>query len=271
MLIEPEINNFYSSTSEKDRLKYGLGPLELERNQELISRYLPEKGGVILDIGGGPGIYASWLAQQGFEVHLVDPVEKHIDQARQQASKLKNPFQAYLGEARRLDFPDQMADLIIFHGPLYHLQEREERIKALREAKRVLKPGGIILAFSINYTASTLVGLIQGVITQPEFHEMCLRELQSGQHEAPENMPGVLPHAFYHKPEELKEELEEAGFEHQKTLPVEGMIWLDKNYFSSRSEANKKEVMIELLRATERDAGLLVVSPHLMGVGKLKS
>ena len=268
MLIDQKIIDFYSETSELDRLKYGLGPLEFERNKELITRYLPKKGGKILDIGGGPGIYSSWLAQQAYEVHLIDPVEKHIDQARKKASRLKNPFKAHLGEARKLEFPDQFADLIIFHGPLYHLQQKKDRIQALIEAKRVLRPGGILLGFAINYTASTLVGLIQGVLTQSDFYQMSLTELQTGIHEAPENMAGVLPKAFYHRPEELKSEIEEAGFKHKISLPVEGLIWLNKNYFDTRSDQDKNEKMMSLLRSTENDPNLLVVSPHIVAVGQ---
>ena len=80
MLINPEIEDFYSQTSEEGRLELGLGPLEFERNKELISRYLPKKGKVI-DVGGGPGVYSEWMAGLGHEVILIDPVEKHIKQA----------------------------------------------------------------------------------------------------------------------------------------------------------------------------------------------
>ncbi|MEA1876351.1 MAG: methyltransferase domain-containing protein [Bacteroidota bacterium] len=268
MMINKEINDFYSETSELDRLKYGLGPLEFERNKELINRYLPETGGIILDIGGGPGVYSSWLAQQGFEVHLIDPVEKHIEQARKKFSKLKNPFTSHLGEARKLSFQDDFADLIIFHGPLYHLQDKKDRIKALKEAKRVMKTNGIILAFAISYTASTLVGLIQGVLTQSDFYKMSMAELQTGIHEAPDSMAGVLPKGYYHRPEELRSEIEEAGFTHLATLPVEGLIWLDKNYFDTRSDQDKKDRMMKLLLQTENDPNLLAFSPHILAIGE---
>lgn len=268
MLINKEINAFYSETSEAKRLQYGLGPLEFERNKELITRYLPEKGGIILDIGGGPGVYSSWLAKQGFNVHLVDPVEKHINQASKKADKLQNPFIAHLGEARKLGFQDNYADLIIFHGPLYHLQEKKDRITALKEAKRVLKKQGTILAFAINYTASTMVGLIQGVLTQPEFYNMSKNELESGIHEAPESIPGILPKAFYHRPEELKSEILESGFSHLITLAVEGIIWLDKNYFESRADKVKKDKMMTLLKLSENDPNLLAMSPHIVAIGQ---
>lgn len=266
-LIDAAIETFYSKTSEEDRLKYGLGPLEFERNKELISRFLPQAGGTILEVGGGPGIYAEWLAELGFNVHLIDPVEKHIKQAKKRAARLKNPYKSIPGEAQTLDFEDESSDLIILHGPLYHLLSKDERIRALRESKRVLKPEGVLLGFAINYTASTLVGLTQGIFIQQELNEMCLEELTTGIHKAPENMPGVLSKAYYHKPEELIEEMKEAGFCSIDIYAVEGIIWLDKNYFENRSNRGKKEKMMQLLRKTEKDRNLLALSPHMMGVG----
>lgn len=269
-LIDKEIDSFYSKTAEATRLQVGLGPLEFERNKELILRYLPKKKSVVLDVGGGPGIYAEWLAEQKQEVYLIDPVEKHIEEATKRSNKSKNKFKCFLGESRSLDFPDGFADLIILHGPLYHLQKQSERLDCLKETKRVLKPGGIVLGFAINYTASTMVSLLQGVIQQKEFFHMCKQELENGMHQAPKNMPGILPKAFYHRQEELKEEFEKANFKYLDTIAVEGMIWLDKNYFESRADMTKKKRMMELLKMTEKDKNLLSFSPHIMIAAKKK-
>jgi ubiquinone/menaquinone biosynthesis C-methylase UbiE len=266
-LISSDIDDFYSSTSEEGRLQLGLGPLEFERNKELISRYLPKKGRVI-DVGGGPGVYSEWLANLGHEVHLVDPVEKHIKQANKRSAKTKKPFKTILGEAQKLTLQDSMADVVILHGPLYHLQSKKERLQALSEAKRVLKSGGILLGFAINHSASTLAALLNGFIHTPEIWEMCKAELTTGIHTAPKNMPGVLPSAYFHRPDELKAELEEAGFIYLNTYPVEGLVWLDKNYFESRADNKKKQAMTELTKITENDPALLSLSPHMMIAGR---
>jgi ubiquinone/menaquinone biosynthesis C-methylase UbiE len=267
-LISPEIDQFYSGASEDKRLTFGLGPLELERNKELISRYLATESSVIIDVGGGPGVYAEWLADMGHNVHLVDPVSKHIQQAQKKAAKLKKPFKAVLGEARKLDFPGGFADVVILHGPLYHLQLRDDRIKALQEAYRILKPGGILLGFAINHTVSTITGLLKGMIHDPQFYAMCESELKSGMHNPPANWPGILPEAFFHKPHELTGEVLEGGFTELKLLAVEGMIWLDGKYFETRSDPKKKEAMMELLKSTEENPELLSLSPHLMVCGR---
>jgi ubiquinone/menaquinone biosynthesis C-methylase UbiE len=266
-LISKDIADFYTSTSEEGRLLLGLGPLELERNKDLIGRFLPKKG-VIADIGGGPGVYAEWLAGLGHAMHLVDPVEKHIKQANKRSKQGKKPFKAILGDAQKLDLPYNFADLVIMHGPLYHLQQRSERLQALSEAKRVLKPGGVLLGFAINHSASTIVSFVNGTIHMPEILKMCREELTNGLHHSPKNMPGIFTTAFFHRPKQLRDELEEAEFAYINTFAVEGMIWLDKSYFETRADEQKKAAVMELLKLTESDPELLTLSPHMMIAGR---
>lgn len=264
LLVEKNVHDFYNSTSEEDRLTQGLGPLEFERNKQLIERYLTKENCHILDVGGGTGKYSEWLAAKGHSVILIDPIQKHIKQAKVRASKQKEVFDAQLGEARRLDFPDSSQDIVILHGPLYHLQDKTERQKAIQEAKRVLKAEGIILGFAINYTASTLVALLQGLIHDETIYNMCLTELTTGIHNAPQDMPGVLDGAFYHKQEELENEFQELGFKNLNLYAVEGLIWLNKNYFTTRGNKDKFRKILELTKITEQDKNLISLSPHMM-------
>jgi ubiquinone/menaquinone biosynthesis C-methylase UbiE len=267
-LVSSEIEQFYAAAAEDKRLTYGLGPLEFERNKELISRYLRAERSTVIDVGGGPGVYAEWLAGLGHSVLLIDPVSKHIQQAQKRAAKLKKSFKAILGEARSLDLPDNYADVVILHGPLYHLQLRGDRITALKEAYRVLKHNGIMLGFAINHTVSTLTGLLNGMIHDVQFYAMCLAELKSGLHNPPANWPGILPEAFFHKPKELIDEVAGAGFIDTEIFAVEGLVWLDSKYFESRSNPEKKEAMMTLLKSTEQNPDLLALSPHLMISGR---
>lgn len=267
-LIDRAIDDFYTQASEENRLKQGLGPLELERNKDLIQRFLPLPPCVIVDVGGGPGIYSEWLAEMGHTVFLVDPVEKHIIQATKRAKKFKGKFQAILGEARKLELEDNCADVVILHGPLYHLQEKPDRLSSLKEAQRILKPDGIVLGFAINYTASTLVGLLNGFIHNEDFYQMCKSELSTGKHHPASSLPGLLPEAYFHKPEVLKSEFEEAGFSYLNTFAVESFIWLDSKYFESRGDAVKKQKIMELVKLTEKDKNLLALSPHMMIAAK---
>ena len=105
--IPHEILTHYENSNEAQRLSSGVGQLEWVRTQELVKRYLPPAPAVILDVGGGCGIYSCWLAKQGYEVHLIDLVPLHVEQARQ-ASQAQPDYpiaSAAVGDARQLDWP----------------------------------------------------------------------------------------------------------------------------------------------------------------------
>jgi len=263
-LISRNLEVFYNNASEETRLEKGMGVFEFERIKSLLEKYIPSTSSKIIDIGGGTGKYSEWLANKGHQVHLVEPVHKHIEIAKKRASTLKNKFSVHHGESRKLDFLNNFADLIILHGPLYHLQKSDDRNLAIREAKRVLKNNGIILGFAINYTASTLVALLNGLIHKKTFFEMCKEELTTGMHNPPDDFPWLLAEAYYHKPEQLKDEFINQKLTHLNTYAVEGMAWLDKDYFVNMLNEKKQKTLLELIKVTENDNYLLPFSPHMM-------
>ena len=263
-LISRNIEVFYNKASEETRLDKGMGIFEFERIKTLIEKYIPSSSSKIMDIGGGTGKYSEWLAKKGHQVHLIEPVSKHIRIAQTRSNKLKNKFSVHLGESRKLEFPNNYADLIILHGPLYHLQTKEDRDLTISEAKRVLKNDGIILGFAINYTASTLVGLLNGLIHKKTFFAMCKEELTTGIHNQPDDFPWLLAEAYYHKPEQLKNEFINQELIYLNTYAVEGIAWLDKDYFSNMMNESKRSTLNELIKITENDNSLLSFSPHMM-------
>lgn len=265
-LIDSSIDSFYTKRQEENRLTIGLGPLEFERNKILIKRYL-NKSYQIADVGGGPGHYAQWLAEMGHCVTLIDPVKKHIEQAKKRSAR-GFQFTCLHEEARKLSLADSSQDLVILHGPLYHLQELEDRLAALKEAKRILTKGGVVLGFAITHSASAIATLQSGLIHDQKLFAMCISELQSGDHFPPENYPLMLPKGFCHRPSDLIEEFEIAGFEQLDLLPVEGIAWLDSNFFESWAEMTKREKLLELIKLTEHDRELLCFSPHIMIAAK---
>lgn len=263
-LINREIEIFYNKASEETRLDKGMGVFEFERIKLLIEKYILSSSSTIIDIGGGTGKYSEWLAKKGHKVHLVEPVAKHIKIARNRANKLKNKFSIHIGESQKLEFSNNYADLILLHGPLYHLQDKKERDLTICEAKRVLKNDGIILGFAINYTASTLAGLLNGLIHKKPFFDMCKEELKTGKHNPPNDFPWLLAEAFYHRPEQLKEEFVNQELAYINTYAVEGMAWLDKDFFTNIADCKRRKTLMELIRVTENDSCLLPFSPHMM-------
>jgi SAM-dependent methyltransferase len=263
-LISKELESFYNKASEETRLDKGMGIFEFERIKELIEQHISKPNSTIIDVGGGTGKYSEWLAKNNHTVHLIEPVLKHIKLAEKRSNKLKKPFSVTIGEAKKLPIKDNSADLVILHGPLYHLQKKEDRVAAIIEAKRVVKKGGIILGFAINATASTVVGLMNGMIHASSFFNMCREELTTGIHDAPKDFPFLLADAFYHKPEGLKSEFIEQNLNFINLFAVEGMIWLDNEYFANMLDKKKSKTLKALQNLTQNDEYLLPFSPHMM-------
>jgi ubiquinone/menaquinone biosynthesis C-methylase UbiE len=172
-LIPEEIQAHYLQGAESERLSNEWGELERIRTQAILARHLPPRPAVILDVGGAAGAYAFPLAKQGYEVHLIDPVELHLEQARSYAKASGVTLASIAqGDARHLDFPANRADAVLLLGPLYHLTERPDRLQALLEARRVLRPRGILFAASISRFASLIDGLSRGFFQDAEFREI---------------------------------------------------------------------------------------------------
>jgi hypothetical protein len=127
-----------------------------------------------------------------------------------------------------------------------------------------LKTGGTVIGFAITYAASTLAALQNGMLHHPDIYQMCRQELQNGEHEPPAAFPGMLAQAFFHRPSQLIREFEEAGFIKSGLYAVEGLAWLDATYFESWANPGKLQRLLELVEATESDAELLCLSPHIM-------
>src|SRR5215472_13842395 len=131
--MDPAIESHYGTGHERSRLfPDGRPSLEFVRAMELLERLLPPPPAQVLDIGGGPGTYAAPLAARGYRVHLVDPVQLHVNQAREVAgSGPAAAFTAALGDARELSEPHESQDAVVLFGPLYHLTEAADRRQAL--------------------------------------------------------------------------------------------------------------------------------------------
>jgi SAM-dependent methyltransferase len=220
----------------------------------------------VLDVGGGPGAYALPLAERGYEVRLVDPVPLHVEHAREVAA---GRFAARLGDALELAEPDASADAVLLLGPLYHLVERPERLRALAEARRVVRAGGVVAAAAISRFASLLDGLVASGVREPEFVEIVRRDLADGRHVNPRehDRPDWFTTSYFHRPEELAAEVEEAGLELEALLAVEGPGWIAERVDEDADPA-ADEVLLEALRTVEADPALLGMSLHLLAVAR---
>lgn len=268
--LPTEIQSYYEIFDEAQRLDQPDSQIEKLRTKELLQRYLPPPPGVILDIGGGTGVYAFWLADKGYQVHLVDGVPRHIEQAEEIARKRSGPPLTSLrvGDARYLEHSDNSADGILLLGPLYHLTARSDRILALREAYRILRSGGVMLASGINRFASTIVALQEDLINDAEFSAIYEQDLRYGQHRNPTDNPDFFTTAFFHHPQEMIDEIKEGGFRFEALLAIEGPARILKDFTDQWPRVEIQEKLLRITRLVESESTLWGVSPHIMIIGR---
>jgi SAM-dependent methyltransferase len=223
----------------------------------------------ILDIGGGPGAYSSWLAGLGHNVRLVDAVPLHIEHARATAQGgSRELFDAKVGDARQVELPSGCMDAVLMLGPLYHLTRKRDRIQSLKEAHRVLRPKGLLFAAAISRYASLIDGLKYRFIDDPVFRGILRRDLKQGQHRNPTAAKGYFTTAFFHHPNELRQEVKEARFTLKGIYAIEGpaeLLYGDKLEEMLRDDETKSHVL-RFLTEVETEPSLLGVSSHLLAV-----
>jgi ubiquinone/menaquinone biosynthesis C-methylase UbiE len=262
--LDPLVLAYYDRGDELDRLAGGFpsGPLELARTQELLTRHLPAAPLDVLDVGGGPGRYAAWLADLGHRVTLVDPIELHVSQAR----ALHPDVTAEVGDARRLAQPDRSADAVLLLGPLYHLIDRADRMTALGEARRVLRPGGVLFAAAISRWASLWDLLLRlDLLHDPAVAGVVGEAVASGEHRGWDH--DLFTTAYFHRPDDLAAEVSEAGFGGTELFNVEGPGFVLADLADRWADPPRREALMQAARLVEREPSMLGASSHILAVG----
>ena len=144
------LNDYYSSYDEEGRLLSRHGQVEYLTTMRYIHRYLAP-GASILELGAGTGRYSLTLSREGYEVTALELVEHNMEIFR---SKLRPDDRVRLEQGNAMDlsrFADASFDGVLVLGPMYHLYTREDKLRVLREAVRVTKPGGtVMVAYCMN-------------------------------------------------------------------------------------------------------------------------
>lgn len=267
-MLSPEMGAYYSLWQEASRLSEHEGELERVRTQEMLARCLPAAPTEVYDIGGAAGVHAFWLAERGYRVHLVDPMERHVAQARE-ADSGSRLASISVGDARDLRFPDASADAVLLLGPLYHLQEPADRVCALGEARRVLKPRGVLVAAAISRFASLMDGFASGAFADPQFREIVAQDLASGEHRNPSGQLAYFTTAYFHRPEELAEEVCACGFGEVRLCAVEGPVWTAAGFRKAWADEEQRAKLLEFLREIEGEPSIIGASAHFLAIGRV--
>jgi SAM-dependent methyltransferase len=267
--LDPLVGAYYERVAEESRLEVGAFRLEEARTRELVLRHAPSPPARVLDVGGAAGAYAFWLAERGYEVSLVDAAPRLVAIARSRSERVAYPLASCtVGDARALSEPDGSADMVLLLGPLYHLVDARERRRALFEAVRVLRPGGVLIAACISRWASTLDGLSHNVLSDPAFARIVERDLVDGQHRNPTDRLEYFTTAYFHKPEELRDEVGAAGLTIEGLYGVEGPGWILPDFMERWNNERGRDDLLRVARICESEPSMIGCSAHLLVVGR---
>jgi SAM-dependent methyltransferase len=262
---ETELLAYYSRGEEHDRLAAGGGQLEFLRTTEIILRRLPPAPARVADIGGGPGRYALWLAALGYRVEHRDLMPLHVRQLETDAAGLDG-LHTTVGDARDLDLDDASVDAVLLLGPLYHLRRRADRIRALTEARRVVRPGGPVFAAAISRWAPRIDGELRDRLYERFPHVRSAAETVERTGVLSPLYPGSFA-GFCHRPAQLRSEVRAAGLTVADLVSVEGPAFLLGDLAERLDDLVARAVVLDTVRAVERVPELLGIGPHLLATG----
>ncbi len=231
-----------------------------------LMEFLPPPPATILDVGGGPGRYAIALSQRGYHVTLVDLSQENLRLAQAHAAQT-GVLLAATGHANALDlaqFPNAAFDAVLLLGPLYHLQQQDERQRAVTQAVHKLKPRGVLVAAMLTRYAP-------------------LRYLAKHQPEVLANHPHIadellttgtctttnsfLTHAYFAMPDEGPPLMEHAGLHMLQIRSCEGLVsGVEEQVNQLHGEAWER--WVDLNYRVGEDPALWGVAEHVLYVGR---
>ena len=257
-----ELELYYNKFNEEKRLDSRHGQVEFVTSMKYIHKYLyemeqtkPKEQIKILDVGAATGRYSVPLADEGYDVTAVELVKHNLARLKAKGSTVK----AYQGNAMKLRrFEDNSFDLVLVFGPVHHLHEKEEKEKALSEAKRVVRPDGIILVAYIMNEYS--------VITYA-FKEKHIKEAME---------VGMLDESFhctkkandlysFVRTEDIEELNQSVGLERVQIVAADGAANYIRPFLNGLDE-KEFEYFIEYHLSTCERADLLGASGHLVDI-----
>lgn len=278
--IDKAVLAYYEAGREYNRLRSNIGLIEFERTKEILLENLPNPPAVIYDIGGAYGEYSWWLASLGYEVHLFDLSETNIKMSNELAKEYSDCTLAssQVCDARSIPKENNSADAILLMGPLYHITDYDERIKAIKESYRLLKDKGMLFTAALTPYSVLLYNITvyspngenkNTYLENPDFVAMVERELRDGCHINPgKTVYDGLGSSHLHTAKALKAELSTGGFSDSVIHGIMGGAWLAHNIDELWKNETSRNALMNTVRLLDTHEEITGLSGHLLAVSK---
>ncbi|HEX2186140.1 MAG TPA: methyltransferase domain-containing protein, partial [Chloroflexota bacterium] len=259
------IRAFYDREAQREWERLDRHRTELAVTRAVLRDHLPPPPAAILDAGGGPGRYALALAQDGYRVTLLDLSPVALELARRRAAELGVELAAVReGNATDLGpFPAATFEAVLLLGPLYHLLGQQERAQAVQEARRVLRPGGVLFAaFLTRYAPLRYIAKRDParLVSQRQRWETLLATGILG------TAGGTFTDVYGAAPTEIRPFMEPLGFETVELVACEGVVsMIDEQLNSLQGEL--WDTWVALNRRLGTDPSVHGAAEHLLYVG----
>lgn len=258
------VQEFYDSGAEEEWLRLERHPAEFAITVSYLERYV-QPGERVLDLGGGPGRYSLWLAERGCRVTLCDLSEGNVRFAQAKAAERGLPLRALTGDARQADsLLEGPFDHVLLMGPLYHLLEEADRLRAVEASLNLLKPGGCLFAAFINSFAGLIYDLQDPARLLQEDPEY-LRQMV-------EDRPFrgmAFTQAYFARPKEIDPFFARFPLEKLHLLGCESILSPFEHQFLAQPPDIRAAILDYAKHFCERE-DLYNYSEHLMYIGRYK-
>lgn len=245
--------------TKEDRIEYII-------TTRMLEKYI-HPGDKVLDIGGGPGRYSTWLATKGCEVTLLDLSDGNISFAQNKAKELGLSIKTICGNALEPKlYPEESFDHVLIMGPMYHIYKEEDRRKVIDNALAHLKSNGKIYIAFINLFAGTmyyldqwLTGFWEEISSDNQYGE-CITNNQSWQGSA-------FTEARFEALPEIKRFCNSFGLRQVTMFGQEGFLGTHISHIEELEEPHRS-LWIEYAYKMCEMEDYLIMSSHIMYIGK---